>query len=177
MNVRWAADRLHVRILDRFLRALVLTGLTCAPADVIWATQPICATTQDELLCLQRNFHLLYASHYDEFWSILQRTANTVANCGPDTDLVPLLELGKVDQQNAEFEEFFRQQLESLATRNPSCLFENLLRADKASTRSALQRLRQPLLADRSTIDGVFLEAQDSPRYRGLARDYFSIDP
>ena len=123
---------------------------------------------------LQRNFKQLYSSNYNQFWKILREASVSASECKATADTTRFLELARIDNNNAEFNEFFNEEIEHLAIRRTECFLSALHSADKETQTGVLKRLQHPLFVESTDLSRA-LKPFEQGKYSGLVNLYIKM--
>lgn len=132
----------------------------------------LCAYTDQPLACLESNFEKLYSGNYPRFWKILRKGAARAEKCDTVVDTKDFLNLAVIENNNAEFNEFFSEVIERMVTQKTECFLEATSITDSLVQERIFGRLRHPLYIDVAVIDNT-LKYRVDVKYKLLVDRYF----
>ncbi len=159
----------HLLFLLFFLMFLVIT---LSDAQFCHGKE-LCMGDNSTLDCLKDNFDNLYTTDYVLFWRILRMAERDAVSCKSKSDTATFLKLAVVARTNAEFNEYFSEVIERLATSHPECFFDSLLLLDLDNATKIIMILKHPIFVEKQEIDNVFSKNMNKEKYRLLMDIYF----
>ena len=147
------------------IAVLFVMGATC--------TQSATLCPDGSLSCAIKNFDELYKNDYDRFWSIFHLAGKEAVTCTSIQKTAAFLEVASVKKGNAEFNEYFMSVLENqLILKNTKCFLEAMKLTSPNSRLIILNDLKNPLFADKKTIDNSLIPFIKNREYQEILKPY-----
>jgi hypothetical protein len=157
---------------NRLLFFLIFLVITLSDAQFCHGKE-LCIGNNSTLDCLKDNFDNLYTTDYALFWHILRSAERDAINCKSRSDTAIFLKLAAVARTNAEFNEYFNEVIERLATSHPECFFDSLLLLDLDNVTKIIMILKHPIVVEKQEIDTFFSKNMNKEKYRVIMDIYF----
>lgn len=147
-----------------------------AITNALAADSSLCTSDRDQLACLENNFQVLYLQDNRRFWQILRDSRERAFSCRSHEATLRFLKLAALKKRGAEFEEFFSEAIEQMATKKTNCFLSAMNSSDSQVRHALVVQLHHPLIVDKSSIEKIFRKAQLRPKFKNLSTEFFNYD-
>lgn len=111
-----------------------------------------CSTNSIDLSYFEYNFDDLYKKDYSNFWKILYNLLMDAERCNSIEATSKFLNLANITSINAEFNEFFAENIEKLCLNSPMCFHKANKTLNESVQIKLNMMLNNPIFIDRSSL-------------------------